>query len=74
MGIFSNSKEEEEDLQDEKDQEAYNKIMLVPGSVREYEGSKGYEVEIIDTKRNNKGVMLFSASEYDEDTDAGLLG
>src|SRR3989338_10203832 len=74
MGIFSNSKEEEEDLQDEKDQEAYNKIILFPGSVREYEGSKGYEVEIIDTERRNKGVMFISESEYDEDTDEGISG
>ncbi len=33
------------------------KIILFPGSVQEYEKFKGYEVEIYDTGKSNKGLV-----------------
>ena len=52
-----------EDPRKEKERErgyvaAVNRIIVFPGSVVEYQAFRGYEVEIIDTERKDKGIFL----------------
>lgn len=52
-----------EDPRNEKDREkryiaAVGRITVFPGSVAEYQTFRGYEVEIIDTERKDKGTFL----------------
>lgn len=59
MGFFSKSKEEivreETEAREEK---LLKRLILFPGSVEEYANFRGYDVEVVDTERPDKGVFL----------------
>ena len=55
MGILSSAEEKE---REQKYKRAVDKIVIFPGSVAEYERLRGYEVEIIDTQSECKGVFM----------------
>ncbi len=48
----------EETTKEAKISEQTRKIVLFPGSVAEYEAFRGYKVEIVDTKRIDKGINV----------------
>lgn len=60
MGLFDSKDEKEREL---KYKEAVKQIIAFPGSLAEYERLKSYDVEIIDTQKRDKGVMLCLGEE-----------
>ena len=55
MGILSSA---EEKKREQKYEKAVHKIVIFPGSVVEYERLRGYEVQIIDSQSECKGVFM----------------
>lgn len=67
MRLFSKSPEE---IAKEEEQsrrlELLKKLVLFPGSLQEYGDFTGYDVEVVDTGRRNKGVIF---EYYGKDAD-----
>ena len=55
MGMFDSAQEKE---RERKYEEAVSRILFFPGSIAEYELFRGYEVQIIDTQSECKGVFM----------------
>lgn len=59
MGIFKSPEEKEKER---KYKEAVRRIIIWPESKSEYQIFKGYEVEVVDTGREDKGVYIRAAN------------
>lgn len=55
MGLFKSVEEKE---RERKYKEIVGRLIVFPGSICEYQQLQGYDVEIINTPGNDKGVIL----------------
>jgi hypothetical protein len=63
MSLFKSNEEKE---REQRYKEVEKRIVVFPGSIAEYETSKDYTVEIIDTLKRNKGILLNSKDKQIE--------
>lgn len=68
MGLFSKSDQDIElERKNAREKELLERLILFPGSVEEYSTFRGYNVEVVDTERRDKGVS------YDDHSDRSLI-
>lgn len=71
MGLSPRSQEEIDlERKSASKKELLERLILFPGSVEEYANFRGYDVEMVDTERPDKGVFL---SYNDEDMIVSLM-
>lgn len=64
MGLFKSDEEKE---RKRKREEMLRGVVLFPGTIKEYELFRGYEVEIINTLRKDKGVTFINEKMKDKE-------